>query len=179
MKATGIVRRVDDLGRIVIPKELRRTYHIRENDPMEFYVEAGSIIVKKYSAMSTIFVDADVCAKALQRNFGATVLVCGTDAVIAASRDMAGTCNKLLSDELVLKIRNQKEYTHIAGDSPLLPFAKSEESRYVQMLVPVLNEKELFGAVVILNSDADTAFQDTMLRGARMAAMLLADHLGG
>lgn len=54
MKATGIVRRVDDLGRLVLPKELRRTLHIKEADPIEFYVEGDTIILKKYDAVGDV-----------------------------------------------------------------------------------------------------------------------------
>ena len=57
MKATGIVRRIDDLGRIVIPKEIRRTMHIREGDPLEIFVGSGEIVFKKYSLIG----DASVC----------------------------------------------------------------------------------------------------------------------
>ena len=55
MKATGIVRRIDDLGRVVIPKEIRRTLRIREGDPLEIFTEReGSVILRKYSPIGEI-----------------------------------------------------------------------------------------------------------------------------
>ena len=56
MKATGIVRRIDDLGRVVIPKEIRRVMRIREGDPLEIYTDRdGSVIFKKYSLLGGVF----------------------------------------------------------------------------------------------------------------------------
>ena len=51
MKATGVVRRIDDLGRIVIPKEIRRSLHIREGDPLKLYIVEGGVVFKKYPSM--------------------------------------------------------------------------------------------------------------------------------
>ena len=86
MKATGIVRRIDDLGRVVIPKEIRRTLRIREGDPLEIFVDReGEVILKKYSPINELGDFAREYAEALYESLGSTVLICDRDAIIAVA----------------------------------------------------------------------------------------------
>ena len=86
MKATGIVRRIDDLGRIVIPKEIRSTMHIRESDPLEIYTgNSGEIIFKKYSAIGEMPTFAEKFAEILQKEISAPVIITDRGSVIAVS----------------------------------------------------------------------------------------------
>ena len=86
MKATGIVRRIDDLGRVVIPKEIRRTLRIREGDPLEIYTEKdGEVIFKKYSPMGELSSYAAEICESLYKSTGGTVAVCDRDSMIAVS----------------------------------------------------------------------------------------------
>ena len=86
MKATGIVRRIDDLGRIVIPKEIRRTMHIREGDPLEIYTDReGEVIFKKYSPIGELTEFASRYAETLHKTCGLAVAICDRDAVVACS----------------------------------------------------------------------------------------------
>lgn len=88
MKATGIVRRIDDLGRIVIPKEIRRTMRIKEGDPLEIFVDReGEVILKKYSPISALSDFAKEYADSLSETLGTTVLICDRDIIIAVSGD--------------------------------------------------------------------------------------------
>ena len=102
MKATGIVRRIDDLGRIVIPKEIRRTLHIRETDPMEIFTDAeGQIILKKYSPIGDISTFAGKYAESLSDATGMTVCITDREQVIAASGDdKKNLMNKPITKEL-------------------------------------------------------------------------------
>ena len=85
MKATGIVRRIDDLGRVVVPKEIRRVLRIREGDPLEIYTSStGEVILEKYSPISELGQFADEYAESAARVLGATIIVSDTDQVIAA-----------------------------------------------------------------------------------------------
>lgn len=87
MKATGIVRRIDDLGRVVIPKEIRRTLRIREGDPLEIYTDReGEVILKKYSMIGDIGQFAKQYADALAQTTGYLIIVTDRDIIIAASR---------------------------------------------------------------------------------------------
>lgn len=86
MKATGIVRRIDDLGRIVIPKEIRRTLRIRETDPLEIFTDKeGEIILKKYSPIGELGAFAKDYAESLAQTTGHTVCVSDRDQIIAAA----------------------------------------------------------------------------------------------
>ena len=86
MKATGIVRRIDDLGRVVIPKEIRRTLRIREGDPLEIYTEKdGEVIFKIYSPMGELSSYAAEICESLYKSTGGTVAVCDRDSMIAVS----------------------------------------------------------------------------------------------
>ena len=87
MKATGIVRRIDDLGRVVIPKEIRRTMRIREGDPLEIYTNReGEVIFKKYSPIGEINSFASQYAETLFRTCNLEILICDRDAVIEIGR---------------------------------------------------------------------------------------------
>ena len=86
MKATGIVRRIDDLGRVVIPKEIRRTLRIREGDPLEIFTDReGEIILKKYSPIGELAAFAGMYADSLAKEAGCLVCICDMDQVVAAS----------------------------------------------------------------------------------------------
>ena len=91
MKATGIVRRIDDLGRIVIPKEIRRTMRIREGDPLEIYTDKdGGVIFKKYSPMGDLSQFAAQICETLHKTTGCSVAISDRDTIMAAS----GSCKR-------------------------------------------------------------------------------------
>ena len=86
MKATGIVRRIDELGRVVIPKEIRRTQRIRRGDPLEIFTTGdGEVIFKKYSPMGEVNILAAQLAEVLSRQFALTAFVCDKDRILAVS----------------------------------------------------------------------------------------------
>lgn len=97
MKSTGIIRRIDDLGRIVIPREIRRTLHIKEGDPFEILVDDGRVIFEKYQPLSYFEKEADDAAKLLSAYLGRTVAICTEIRVIAA----AGPDSQQLHDRLI------------------------------------------------------------------------------
>ena len=96
MKATGIVRRIDDLGRVVIPKEIRRTLRIREGDPLEIFTDReGEVILKKYSPIGELGTLAKLYAESLAQTLGCTVCITDMDQVVAVS----GSGRKELQDQ--------------------------------------------------------------------------------
>ena len=122
MKATGIIRKIDDLGRIVIPKELRRTLRIREGDPLEIYTEKdGEVIFKKYSPMGDLADLAGRVCEAVQKNTGCTAAVCDRDAIIAA----AGPGRQKLLDRrlsrMLVRLLDERESYRYPGRGPGLP----------------------------------------------------------
>lgn len=98
MKATGIVRRIDDLGRVVIPKEIRRTLRIREGDPLEIFVDRdGEVILKKYSPIGELGDFAKEYAESLHESTSHTAIISDRDTVIA----VAGASKKEYLDKPV------------------------------------------------------------------------------
>ena len=98
MKATGIVRRIDDLGRVVIPKEIRRTLRIREGDPLEIFTDReGEVILKKYSPIGELGTLAKLYAESLAQTLGCTVCITDMDQVVAVS----GSGRKELQDQYI------------------------------------------------------------------------------
>ena len=98
MKATGIVRRIDDLGRVVVPKEIRRTLRIREGDPLEIFTDReGEVILKKYSPIGELGNLAKLYAESLSQTMGCTVCITDTDQVVAS----AGSGRKELQDQFI------------------------------------------------------------------------------
>ena len=86
MKSTGIVRRIDDLGRIVIPKEIRKTQHIREGDALEIFSAAdGEVVFKKYSPLGGLGQPARDYAEVLAKSLGCAVVICDRGSILAAA----------------------------------------------------------------------------------------------
>ena len=119
MKATGIVRRIDDLGRIVIPKEIRRTMRIREGDPLEIYTESdGTVIFKKYSPIGELSEFASQYAESLAKTTGLACCISDTDTVIAVSgAPKKELTDKKLSSDAEKIMHSKVSYTASKSDS--------------------------------------------------------------
>ncbi|KKD40103.1 stage V sporulation protein T [Bacillus safensis] len=154
MKATGIVRRIDDLGRVVIPKEIRRTLRIREGDPLEIFVDRdGEVILKKYSPISELGDFAKEYADALFDSLGHSILICDRDTYIAVSGSSKKEyLNKSISDLLertmdqrnsVLE-ENKKEIQLVDG-------IDDDVSSYT--IAPIVANGDPIGAVVLFSKE--------------------------
>ena len=149
MKATGIVRRIDDLGRVVIPKEIRRTLHIRVGEPLEIYVSGdGEVIFKKYSPLGELSAFASRYAEVLARSIGRPVLVADRDHIIAVS----GTARKELLDQRITADYERSVETRrplsAAERGPLLPFASAPLCAI--FLAPILAQGDVIGSIALL-----------------------------
>ncbi|MEK4222157.1 MULTISPECIES: stage V sporulation protein T [Bacillus] len=154
MKATGIVRRIDDLGRVVIPKEIRRTLRIREGDPLEIFVDRdGEVILKKYSPISELGDFAKEYGQALYDSLGCSILICDRDAVISvAGVSKKEYLNKNISDliENAMEERqsviqtNQGEVSFVDGH---------EETVQSYTIAPIIANGDPIGAVIVFSTD--------------------------
>lgn len=155
MKATGIVRRIDDLGRVVIPKEIRRTLRIREGDPLEIFVDRdGEVILKKYSPISELGDFSKEYAEALYDSLGHPVLICDRDTYIAvAGSSKKEFLNKAISDsvERIMEDRNSVLHTQ-KGTVSLVDSVDEEVASYT--VAPIVANGDPIGAVVIFAKDA-------------------------
>jgi AbrB family transcriptional regulator (stage V sporulation protein T) len=154
VKATGIVRRIDDLGRVVIPKEIRRTLRIREGDPLEIFVDRdGEVILKKYSPISELGDFAKEYAEALFDSLGSPILICDRDAVIAvAGVSKKDYLNKSIGDriEKAMEERNPILVTQ-QGEVSLVDGYDEELSSYT--ISPIIANGDPIGCVIIFSKE--------------------------
>ena len=155
MKATGIVRRIDDLGRIVVPKEIRRTLHIRESDPLEIYTDReGQIILKKYSPIGEMITFAKQYAESLAQVSGHVAVIADRDQFIAAAGGYKHLLNKSVSRQLDEKMNNRETILASRGDRNFISLCDEEDSEYQhQAVAPILCEGDIIGTVALLEND--------------------------
>ena len=158
MKATGIVRRIDDLGRVVIPKEIRRTMRIREGDPLEIYTDReGEVIFKKYSPIGELAQFAAQYAETLAKTCGLSVVICDRDAVIAcAGIPKREYTDRKLSAEAEKIVETRQFYSSDStGTEESVPLIDGS-SLTIRCLMPIITEGDLTGCVASV-SDPDGA----------------------
>ncbi|MBQ9415199.1 MAG: AbrB/MazE/SpoVT family DNA-binding domain-containing protein [Clostridia bacterium] len=153
MKATGIVRRIDDLGRVVIPKEIRRTMRIREGDPLEIFTETnGEVIFKKYSPVGEISSFAAGYADVMSRACGIPVIICDRDHVVSSGGlPKAELRDHRLSPALEDLMESRQPYIAPKGGAILAPIEGSE--RRITVCAPIVTNGDVIGAVCLLQSD--------------------------
>lgn len=171
MKATGIVRRIDDLGRVVIPKEIRRTMHIREGAPLEIFTDTqGGVIFKKYSPVGELSDVTEHYADVLYRSVNTPVLICDRDHVIScAGVSKKDFVDKRISEQLEGIMEERRIYTG-DGSSELTPV---EGSSYgASIATPIISSGDVLGAVVFLWSDGSKV-SPVEIKLAQVAASFL------
>ncbi len=149
MKATGIVRRIDDLGRVVIPKEIRRTLRIRDGDPLEIYTEKdGEVIFKKYSPMGELSDFAGQMCETLSKTTGLPAAVTDRDSVIAVcgvqKRELLG---RQVSQELEAVMEGRQVYRRSPGEKAVAP-SEGAEKYTVTVAAPIITEGDVMGCVL-------------------------------
>lgn len=169
MKATGIVRRIDDLGRVVIPKEIRRTMKIREGDPLEIYTNAGGeVIFKKYSPVGEMTEFAVQYAESLASGTRLSVLICDRDRCIAAAGiSKKETVDKPISEELesVMESRRSAVFTGENAAEAIDGFDGK-----MMVAVPILSAGDVGGAVALLANSQKSVADEADISLASVAA---------
>lgn len=161
MKATGIVRRIDDLGRVVVPKEIRRVLRIREGDPLEIYTgNSGEVILKKYSPINELGQFAEEYVDTISKVLGGTVMVSDTDQVIAVSgSERKNYADKRIDSELDNIIQSKNRYLN---DS--------------KIVVPIISQGDPIGSITVLPKDGK-ALGEAELKVAEVGASFLARQM--
>ena len=175
MKATGIVRRIDDLGRVVVPKEIRRTLRIREGDPLEIFTDReGEIILKKYSPIGELGQFAKQYADSLNQITGHIIAITDKDMFIAASgptkKDLL---TKSISHELEEVINERENILAGKEDKNYVRITNEDDEFTYQVINPIISEGDAIGAVIILTKDAKVKFGDLEIKLAGTAAAFL------
>lgn len=178
MKATGIVRRIDDLGRVVIPKEIRRTLRIREGDPLEIYTATdGEVIFKKYSPVGELSAFAGQYADVLARISSLPTLICDKDHVVAA----AGVSKREFLERRVSSIlesymENRKSYTATQQSaSDVQPIEGLDHSAAI--IYPIIASGDVTGAVVMLSGESMKVPSNVEIKLAQSAAAFLGKQM--
>ncbi len=181
MKATGIVRRIDELGRIVVPKEIRRTLRIREGDPLEIFTDKdGEIILKKYSPIGELSLFAQEYVDATAQILGCPVCVTDRDQIIAVSgaskKDLLG---KALHKELEEAINDREAIMAKKGETKYIRITGDEDIYEGQIVQTIICEGDAIGAVIILNKDNSNPLTEIERKAAVIAANFLGRQMEG
>ena len=178
MKATGIVRRIDDLGRVVIPKEIRRTMRIREGDPLEIYTSRdGEVIFKKYSLLGGVEDFASELCETMSRSTGSVCAVTDRDTIIAVAggskRELMG---KRITPELEEIMEGRKIYQY-SGDERAIPVSEGLDTLTAAVAAPILAEGDLLGLVLLISPAPMQPSGDTEYKLAQTIAAFLGKHM--
>ena len=195
MKATGIVRRIDDLGRVVIPKEIRRTLRLREGTPLEIFTDReGEIILKKYSPLTVgigevlaigVLVElaafAVQYAEAMAQSTGLMVCIADRDQIIAVSGGPKKEYyQKTISRALELAVSERQNICAARGEKAFIPITSDEvEESSAEVIVPILSEGDAIGAVILLSREAKQALGGAEMKLAATAAGFLGRQMEG
>ena len=182
MKATGVVRRIDDLGRIVIPKEIRKTLRIREGDPLEIFTDKeGEIILKKYSPIGELSEFASQYAETLAKTTGHIACISDKDTIIAVAgapkkeyleKSVSSEIERLMEDKVTWSAKNQEE-KHL----PIL-LTDSDEKKYTsQVIWPIVAEGDTIGTVMLLSTEPNKKMNDVEIKVAQSAAGFLGKQM--
>lgn len=181
MKATGIVRRIDDLGRVVIPKEIRRTLRIREGDPLEIFTDReGEVILKKYSPIGELTEFATEFAESLYENVGHTSVICDRDTIVAISGGSKKEyLDKRVSPELEKIMENRETYVATGTNKPIrLASDELNPEKYTsQIIAPIVTQGDPIGAVILVSKEPNAKMGDIEIKLAETAAAFLSKQM--
>lgn len=182
LKATGVVRRIDDLGRVVIPKEIRKTLRIKEGDPLEIFTDKeGEVILKKYSPIGELSEFATEYAETLAKTTGHIACITDKDTVIAVS---GGSKKEFLeqsiSDELEKILEDKENYTSKENNDLAVPITKNDnkERRFnSQVVYPIISDGDAIGSVILLSKEPGTKMTEVEQKVVQSAASFLGKQM--
>lgn len=190
MKATGIVRRIDELGRVVIPKEIRRTLRIREGDALEIFTDReGGVILKKYSPIGELGDFAKEYAESLHQSVGHIAAICDKDSIVAVAgankRDQAAgsplSADKPIHEDVETVMLNRERINRsIANGDTMIGITASddENSRYTaELIIPIMASGDAIGAVMLLSKEAGATLGQTDVKVAETASSFMGKQM--
>ena len=177
MKATGVVRRIDDLGRVVIPKEIRKTLRIKEGDPLEIFTDReGQVILKKYSPIGELSEFASGYAETLAKTTGHIACITDKDTIIAVSggskKDISSELEKLMEDKEVYSSKDNSNQS-----MPITKNDKNEKKNNAQIVYPIISNGDTIGTVILMSKDSNTKMDEVEKKVAQSAATFLASQM--
>lgn len=177
MKATGIVRRIDDLGRVVIPKEIRRTLRIREGDPLEIFTKSdGEVIFKKYSPMGELSDFSGQYCDVLNRTVNLPVIITDRDHIISVSGlSKKEFLEKRVSDSLEDIMENRDKFIKRGNNDILYPIENVENNALI--VYPIIYGGDIAGSVIFMQGDGKDVATETEIKLCQVAAAFLGKQM--
>ena len=167
---TGVIRRIDESGRIVIPKEIRRSLRIKEGDSLEILVDNENIILRKYSLIKNLNDFAQNITDSIKSFIKNSVLICDTDSIIAVSGDLKKQLlNKKIGSDLEVKLNRREEM--LEKHKKLIKISDELECCYA--VSPIIVNSDVVGLVMIIGDEVD----ETDLKLTQIASRFLTNHL--
>ena len=178
MKATGIVRRIDDLGRVVIPKEIRRTMRIREGDPLEIFTNNdGGVVFKKYSLMGGLGDFSAQLCESLHKTTGRMVTITDRDTCLSvAGGGRRELTDKNVSPSLSQIMEGRKIYQRESGGRAI-PICEEGDRYFTDLAAPILAEGDLLGLVLFIGTESSLPTGETEYKLAQTIAAFLGRHM--
>lgn len=181
LKATGIVRRIDDLGRIVVPKEIRKVLRIREGDPLEIFTNTeGEIVLKKYSPMADLTEFAQQYATAMSQSLGLPVAIADREKIVAvAGLPKREIMDKPIHRELEEVINDRQAVLARKGDTRFVKLISDQDDYDGQVVQTIIAEGDAIGAVIVIAKDSERKMGELEQKAAIIAASFLGKQLEG
>lgn len=179
MKATGIVRKVDELGRVVIPKEIRKNFKIREGDPLEIFTDRnGAIVFKKYAPMGDMLEVAAKFVEVLEKTSGLSACITDTETVIAVSSKLKKEyLSKSISRYLYDAIHERKIISTIKDKSKSILYGEKATKYHAQVVVPIISDGDLIGSVILFSTELNSEISIADYKLAESAAGFLGKQM--
>lgn len=174
---TGIVRRIDSLGRVVIPKEMRKILRWDVNDPLEMYTEQGELVIKKYAPMKSVSILAKEIGAGIAEQCEERCIITDNDAVVYDSKT-GNTVGKEISTELGKAIKEGKSLMLIKdeGGQPLMVVKGENNDCEFQIVVPIIKDGYYYGALILMGKDRQ-AYNVNSVKLLRLGAYILAENV--
>lgn len=176
MKATGIVRRIDDLGRVVIPKEIRRTLRIRENDPLEIYTDSdGEVVFKKYSPVGELSNFAGQYAEVLAKISGLPTIISDRDHIVSAAGVSKREFLERRVTSAVEEFMESRRNFCAKKDDTVQPVEGVEQ--WASIVYPIISAGDVTGSVIMLTTEEQSVPTETEIKLAQSAASFLGKQM--
>ena len=174
MQDTGMVRRIDELGRVVIPKEIRKTLRIKEGDPLEIYTDKEELVLKKYSPMASLGDFSPSVAEGIEKITDNSCIITDTDKVLFVSGKDKSLEGKNLSDKMNGIMKERKSVLISCGDGgEAVKITDSDKGAENQIIVPIVSNGDCYGTVVVFDNDKTRRFNSGDVKFARLCAFVL------
>ena len=181
MQDTGMVRRIDELGRVVIPKEIRKTLRIKEGDPLEIYTDKEELVLKKYSPIGELSEFATNYAETLAKTTGHIACITDKDNVIAVSgASKKEFLEQDISKELEEVLEDREIYRSNKNNDIAIPITKNDnqERKFnAQVIYPIISQGDVIGSVVLISKDSKNKMTETEEKVAQSAAGFLSSQM--